>query len=114
MTQVFEAGNAIGVIGEEGVIGGKPEPCYSLNPGPVFINGLVPDGVVGRGADGRPKVGVRLEDFEFLPVRNVGSQPIPKHFGASVKINEISGHEDALGLGFIENWLTEPEKSKAS
>ena len=53
-----------------------------MNPGPIFINGLVPNVVVGRGSDGRPKVGMGFEDFKFLPVRDVGSQPI-------VKINEF-------------------------
>ena len=94
-----------------------------MNPGPVLINGLVPDCVVSRGADGRPEVGMGLEDLKILPVRDVRSQPIPKHIRRTVKISKIGGHEDTflrvkgesgIGLGFIKDGLAEPKKSKAS
>ena len=47
MTKVFEARNAIGIIGQEGIAGREPEPSHPLNPGPILVDGLVPNCVVG-------------------------------------------------------------------
>ena len=46
LTKIFKAGNAIGIIGQEGIVSREPEPSNPLYPGPVLVNGLVPDRVV--------------------------------------------------------------------
>ena len=96
LTKVLEAGNSVSVIGQEGVIGGKPTGRNSNNPVPIFGNRLIPHRVTRGRTNGRAKIGVRFNYLKIRPFGNVNKQPLLIFFLIFFEVFECSRDDGAL------------------
>ena len=96
LAKVLEAGNSISVIGQEGIISGKPTSRNPKNPVPIFGNRLIPHRVTRGRTNGRAKIGVRFNYLKIRPFGNVNKQPLLNCFLIFFKVFECSGDDGAL------------------
>ena len=97
LTQIFEAGNSICVVGQDSIIGRKSQRCNFKDTTPIFGNWLIPHQVASAGANAGTQVGGRGFDKEALPIRNVFLKPISGLSGKIIEVLKVSGDDDALG-----------------
>ena len=97
MTQIFQAGDCVSVVSQNSVIGREPKGGDPKDSFPIFGDRLIPHMAASARANAGTQVGGVGFDGEVHPIRNVLLKPIFGLRGEVIKVNIVSGDDNAFG-----------------